>query len=328
MQINKHVWITWERQTRNRSMAKALRAEYLEYAYKKGMLRYVVLSSKTLFFLIKRKPEIVYFQNPSIVLGLVCAIYGLFFRRGKLVGDYHNCALNKSSPLFFVNKFIARHCSLVIVTNPSLESIVADMGGVAVSFPDPLPDVERFENEHLQKTKDIVFVTSWANDEPINEVLNAFIVSGLAKDEISLLMTGRPKFERLEHSQNYYEQRGIKFLGFVDESYYWSILKNSYFVIDLTTRDNCMVCGAYEALAVRRVLLLSENEASVNYFGKNVIYTNNTVDDIKQKLLFISRNISLLSDQVSETVFSVLEKQNNNIENIESLLKAYNQVKY
>lgn len=328
MQINKHVWITWERQTRNRSMAKAMQAEYVEYVFKKGLLRYIVLSFKTLFFLIKRKPEIVYFQNPSVVLGLVCALYGFFFLRVRLVGDYHNCALDKSSRLFFVNKFIARHCSLIIVTNPSLESIVADMGGVAVSFPDPLPDVERFEDEHFQKNKDIVFVTSWANDEPINEVLNAFVSSDLAKDGISLLMTGKPKFSQLENSQNFYEQRGIKFLGFIDESYYWSILKNAYFVIDLTTRDNCMVCGAYEALAVRRVLLLSENEASVNYFGKNVMYTNNTADDIEQKLLFMSSNISLLADQVAETVFSVLEKQNANIEKIGSFLKTHNQVKY
>ena len=57
----KHVWITWERQTRNRSMAKAMHAEYIEYAYKKGLLRYIVLSLKTLSFFIKRKPEIIYF---------------------------------------------------------------------------------------------------------------------------------------------------------------------------------------------------------------------------------------------------------------------------
>lgn len=320
----KHVWITWERQTRNRSMAKALQADYVEYTYKKGLLRYIVLSFRTLFFLISRKPEIVYFQNPSIVLGLVCTLYGFLFRRVRLVGDYHNCVLNESSPLHCVNKFIARNCSLVIVTNPSLEEIVRRMGCAAISFPDPLPDIESRTNEHLQVTKDIVFITSWASDEPINEVLNAFIASDLHNEGVSLLMTGRPKFDKLTNTQNYYDQRGVRFLGFVDEASYWAILKNAYFVIDLTTRDNCMVCGAYEALSVNRVLLLSENQASIDYFGDHVVYTSNTVDDIQSKLSFINSRIEALNDLVADTVNSVLEKQKNNVVKIMKLLKINN----
>ena len=317
----KHVWITWERQTRNRSMAKAVHAEYIEYAYKKGLLRYIVLSLKTLSFLIKRKPEIIYFQNPSVVLGLVCTLYGFFFRHVKLVGDYHNCALDESSRLFFLSKFIARHCSLVIVTNSSLEHIVAKMGGIAISFPDPLPDVGPFEGGHLQKTKDIVFVTSWANDEPINEVLSAFITSDLHNEGVSLLMTGRPRFDRLTSSQKFYNQHGIVFLGFVDEMRYWALLESAYFVIDLTTRENCMVCGAYEALAVERMLLLSGNKATTEYFGCGLTYTNNTVEDIREKLLFINSNIHNLNEQVFDVISLVVKKQSDNVQRIKSLLE-------
>lgn len=320
MQNKKQVWITWERQTRNRSMAKMLQASYIEYGFRKGLLRYFVLSFKTILFLVKNKPEVIYFQNPSVVLGMVCVLYGVFSKRPKLIGDYHNCALDESSRMFPVNAFIARYCALVIVTNPSLEIVVKRMKAVAVSCPDPLPDLE-IKVEKAQQNRSIVFVTSWADDEPINEVLNAYMESGLSDEGISLLITGRAKLNKLAFSQDHYERCGITFLGFVDEACYWMLLQSAYFVVDLTTRENCMVCGAYEALAVRRVLLLSNNTATTEYFGFNVTYTNNTQTDICEKLKFIHQNIALLNDRVNEIFISVTKKQHDNVNKIKSLVE-------
>jgi len=322
---DKHIWVTWERQTRNRSMAKVLQANYLEYTYKKGWFRYAILSLKTIWVLFKKKPEVIYFQNPSVVLGLVCVLYGALCRRVTLVGDYHNCALDDASWLFRVNAFIARRCLFVIVTNSSLEGVVTRMGGAAVSFPDPLPEVEQIGVENARKNTAIVFVTSWASDEPINEVLDAFIGAELRNAGASLLITGRPKFNKLVHLQDYYEQHDIKFMGFVDEASYWSLLKNAAFIIDLTTRDNCMVCGAYEALAVNRVLLLSGNQATRDYFGDGLVYTTNTRDDIQEKLLFMHNNIESLSDRVTGTVASVLKKQCENVMKIKYLVEKNSQ---
>lgn len=321
MSNHNHVWITWERQTRNRSMANALQASYVEYNYKKGWFRYIALTLKTVILLLKKRPEIIFFQNPSVVLGLVCVFFGALFKRTALVGDFHNCALDDSSRLFKINSFIARRCSLVIVTNPSLEKVVTSMGGVGVSFPDPLPDVEQYNSDVQEQSNSIVFVTSWANDEPINEVLDAFIEAKLSLVGVELLITGRPKFNTLSHSQDYYEKNHIVFLGFVAESTYWSLLKKAYFVIDLTTRDNCMVCGAYEALAVNRVLLLSGNKATTEYFGSGLVYTNNIKDDIREKLSYIQNNISYLCSGIVNVRTAVLKKQQENVENIKALLQ-------
>lgn len=321
MTNEKYIWITWERQTRNRSMANLMSARYVEFSYANKWLRYFVLSIKTLSFFIKNKPEVIFFQNPSVVLGLVCVFYGSICRKTFLIADYHNCALDTSSRLYGVNSFIAKRSRFVIVTNPSMESVVSGMGGKSISFPDPLPEVDGDQARSVERSKNILFVTSWANDEPINEVLDAFIDAGLCKSGISLLMTGRPKFSNLAHDKNHYETFGVTFLGFVSEQEYWSLLGSAYFVIDLTTRDNCMVCGAYEALAVNRPLLLSNNKATINYFGSGLIYTDNTKEDIQNKITYMCGNIELLNARVLETVGAVLVKQHENVLNIKHLIK-------
>lgn len=321
MANEKCIWVTWERQTRNRSMANLLSARYVEYSCANKWLRYFVLSIKTLSLFIRNKPEVIFFQNPSVVLGLVCVFYGSLFRKTFLIADYHNCALDVSSRLYAVNSFIARRSRFVIVTNPSMESVVLKMGGKSISFPDPLPEVDGNQVTNAEQSKNIFFVTSWASDEPINEVLDAFIDSELWRSGVTLLMTGRPKFPKLVHDKKHYESFGITFLGFVSEHDYWSLLSGAFFVIDLTTRDNCMVCGAYEALAVRRPLLLSNNQATTDYFGPGLIYTNNTKQDIQEKLSYMYSNIGFLNARVLETVGAVLVKQNENVLNIKCLIK-------
>jgi hypothetical protein len=44
--------------------------------------------------------------------------------------------------------------------------------------------------------------------------------------------------------------------------------------------DNCLVCGAYEAIAVARPLLLSRNDASVELFRDFAVFTNNDAQSI------------------------------------------------
>ena len=74
----------------------------------------------------------------------------------------------------------------------------------------------------------------------------------------------------------------VHFTGLLDEAEYWRLLQTADAVIDLTLMDNCLVCGAYEALAVRKPMFLSNNLSGMELFGASVPDTDNRAGDIRR----------------------------------------------
>lgn len=264
------------------------------------------LGIKTIQMLWSEKHEVVFFQNPSIMLGLICALYKKFNRKCLVVGDFHNAALD-SGKLESINAFIARSIDITLVSNKNLFARVRDMGGRPFAFPDPIPLPQESHSIRTDNGRYILFISSWADDEPINNVLDAFILSELWKDSIELRVTGKVKASRLNKPIEQYESHGIRFLGFVSEADYWAQLTSASLNVDLTTREDCLVCGAYEAIAVCAPILLSNNEASVSYFGKYAQFTDNSVADIKNNMLHVINNQQLIHIGNRENRESYLE---------------------
>jgi len=283
------VWITWERQTRNISMSSLLGTHYFELkSNSKGIVRYIQHSFKTLYFLFSDKPEVVYFQTPSIVLGVCCVLYKKIFGKCKLVGDFHNAAFKKQPAILYaINKFICRNSDVTLISNPFLVELVHEMSGAAQVFPDPIPEPELPSQLVSDNQKYLLLICSWADDEPVNDIIDAFVLSELKQSGYLLCITGRKKTGVLNREDNFYTSNGIEFTGFVDEVKYWDLLRAAQAVIDLTTRKDCLVCGAYESLAVCTPVILSNNQASVEYFSGFAIFTDNSVDDLSRKILLV-----------------------------------------
>jgi glycosyltransferase involved in cell wall biosynthesis len=297
------VWLTWEHQTRNKSMAALLSVEYGEFISNRSRLfRYIELSFKTLNYLVSKRPQVIFFQNPSIVLACLCVCYSKLWGNCMLVGDFHNIALVKTK-IHKLNCFVSRNIDFTLVSNENLLKDVVAMGGRGYVMPDPIPEHEFESSNAIEQHKQyILFISSWASDEPINEVIAGYINSSSFDDGIRLLVTGRKKIEKLDFDESYYSSRGIEFLGFVDEARYWSLLQNSLLNIDLTTRDDCLVCGAYESLAVGAPILLSNNNASVSYFDKAALFTDNTSDDIAIKIKDAVKNTTVYRSQTTQAL--------------------------
>ena len=313
------IWLTWERQTRNLSMSKHLNAEYIELKHSGSRLvRYVLLSIKTLMILRERNPRVIYFQNPSIILGLVCAIVKIIKPKITVIGDFHNIALAKSK-IAFINKFICRNIDLTLVSNSFLLSRVNEMGGKGLAFPDPLPN-HHVKSSNRVSEQFILFISSWAEDEPINEVLSAYIKSGLLERKVKIYVTGRIKPEKLTNPVQYYEDRGATFCGFVDEEHYWQLLYTSLFNVDLTTRDDCLVCGAYESLSLGQPVLLSGNTASRDYFESFGIYTDNSIEDLCRKFISMVDDHANIKLQMSSAVRYFRQKDCESKRKLESFL--------
>ena len=90
------------------------------------------------------------------------------------------------------------------------------------------------------------------------------------------------------------------FTGFVPEDRFIGLLRAVDVVMDLTTRDNCLVCGAYEGVAAGKPLILSDSQATREYFSRGVVYTTNTPESIEQCLRDALAARVRLADEIAQ----------------------------
>jgi hypothetical protein len=70
--------------------------------------------------------------------------------------------------------------------------------------------------------------------------------------------------------------------------------------IVLSERENCLLCCAYETVAVEKPMILSKKEALMKYFNKGVIYSENVSDDIAKAIYIVLGKIETLSSQIRQ----------------------------
>jgi hypothetical protein len=70
--------------------------------------------------------------------------------------------------------------------------------------------------------------------------------------------------------------------------------------IDLTTREHCLVCGAYESVAVEKPMILSNTKALKDYFNRGAIYTEHTTESMRKAILEVVKKKTALAAQIKE----------------------------
>ncbi len=288
-----NIWITWENQTRNRGMASLTKSDFFELTSNKPrLIRYAALSFRTLAIIVRRRPRVVYCQNPSIVLALLCLLSKAIFRH-KIVVDQHNSGLfpleGESPMLQAVADFIVKRCDVSIVSNRHLAEHVEELGGTAVVIPDPLPDLEAGPPSAeiasiISGRTTATVICGWAKDEPFDAILTT---ARLFEDtDMQFLFTGKPP-ESIRRSQL---PSNVKLLGFVCREDYIFLLKNSDLAIILTLRENCLNCGAYEALEAGSPAVLSDTTALRENFSAGFEFASAEPESLKEAISRILKN--------------------------------------
>jgi glycosyltransferase involved in cell wall biosynthesis len=161
-----------------------------------------------------------------------------------------------------------------------LENQVSEYRGVPFVLPDPIPSEIHASHDVKEHngSRYVVFICTWASDEPYDQVIKA--ASQIKTENVSVRITGKPP----EGIRNSKLGDRVYLEGFVSESKYIKLISNAALVIDLTTRTDCLVCGAYEAAAVGTPCLLSSNKCSEELFFKGYLFTDNDASSIAEKI--------------------------------------------
>jgi glycosyltransferase involved in cell wall biosynthesis len=151
---------------------------------------------------------------------------------------------------------------VTIVTNDALATDVTDAGGYALTLPDRLPAVpdSGAEQPDTGEPVDIVVVATFRPDEPIAAIMAA----AEKTPTVRIAVTG-PAIRYRETSAPV--PPNVRLTGFLPDPSYWQLLARASVVCDLTLKPDCLVCGAYEALAVGKPMVLSDNPPTRELFG-------------------------------------------------------------
>jgi glycosyltransferase involved in cell wall biosynthesis len=201
----------------------------------------------------------------------------------RLVSDAHYGGVTTGGLSWMPQRlldFHNAHVDLAVVTNERHARFVSSLGTRTYVCQDPLPDIPNtFESHPALGDRSVLLICSFAADEPYQAAFEAF--RELHQEGFTLFVSGNYRKTGTDLLSRF---PWVRFLGFLPTIEYYAYLLSASVVMDLTTVEDCLVCGAYEALAVKKPLILSKTTALSEYFGNAVVLTDNTSEGIRQSV--------------------------------------------
>ena len=190
-------WAPYSR--RNQSMADefAMQAHCIHYLkYQRPFyapFKYILQAIHTFVLLLRKKPDIVFVQDPPIFASLIVCIYTLFtFGRTRFIIDAHSGALLHPwwEPFRGLQKVVYRRAQTVITTNQTLTNRIKSWKANSITITGPPIRIPPGPTKELDNTWfNLVLVNTFSADEPLPLVLEA--VTDLP--EVHLFVTGNTK---------------------------------------------------------------------------------------------------------------------------------------
>ena len=294
------VWAPFSIRAQNLSERLNAKLFLLNYKFKKKIytpIKYPLLFAKTLNILTKEKPDIIIIQIPPIFCITPVILYKKFLAKKKrqcsIVIDAHTGAFGKPwSYLKPLNKVLMKASRLLIITNKQLQNkVFRDYNINTTVLDDRIPNPKRSSydnNEYKDKyakqgasyTNKIAFVCSFAPDEPLENVIT---VAALLP-AVQFYITG--DHSRIQNKKQILDRKtgNVIFTGFMGYDEYIYLLQFVDAVIVLTNRDQTMLSGAYETMAVGKPLITSNWDCLQQYYNKGTICTDNSPEGIKKAI--------------------------------------------
>jgi len=321
--MKSRIWITWENQRRSIELAKHFGCELFIVDYK-GKGRYFLSIAKTLQILFKKKPEVLFVQNPSMVLAAVACLYGIVTRVPVVVDRHSNFMLTnkKRSALYVVvfsmlNYLTIKFASLTIITNKYIADIVKENRGTPFILPDKIPTLQKSKDVHLDGKYNFLVISSFAADEPIGNVIEAF---NTLDESFRCYITGNCK--KADRSLIESASERVVFTGFLAEQDYMDMVFAVDGIIVLTEVDYTMLCGCYEATYACKPLITSDKSVLTDYF-RGALFIDNSAESIRSAVIKVSENLNSYTDSVKLMKQELVPRWDEMSRNLERLIQKF-----
>lgn len=271
------LWIAWNAHRRTTGLCAAWDVPlHVIRSRRGGVARWLEQMVATLGLLRREKPHVLFVPNPSLALSTL-AVLGRRLYKYYLVVDAHNEGIRpfhrRGALVRWMTRRVLNRADATIVSNAALADDVHGAGGRPLVLPDCLPEPPALRDAVAEAAPQVVVIATFWGDEPIAEIMAA----AAAMPAVSFAFTGdTARFLRsgIEPPDN------VRLTGFLPDAEYWHLLAAAAVVCDLTLKSDCLVCGAYEALAAGKSMVLSDNPPTRDIFGPAAVLTGSTAEEI------------------------------------------------
>ncbi|HUP76704.1 MAG TPA: glycosyltransferase [Acidimicrobiales bacterium] len=258
-----------------------------------GFVKYPVQAALTAGELLRRRPRVIFVQSPPSFAVMVAGAYAWLFRRSYVI-DAHSDAFQSSYWMWprWLHRLSLRRAVATIVTNEAFAASVTAAGGTPIvirDIPTSFPEGGVFQGAD----RSIVVVSTFAVDEPLQEVLRA----AATLPEVTFYVTGDSRRYRGSLDDL---PANVRFTGFLSSPDYYALLRSSAAVMCLTTRDNTMQRGACEALSLGKPIITSDWPLLRTYFDRGTVHVDNTSARIAAAVREVRARPDHYQDEVSQ----------------------------
>ncbi len=158
---------------------------------------------------------------------------------------------------------------------------------------DPYLDLPQSEPFRVKPGFNVAFVSTFAQDEPLDAVLEA----ARMLPDVNFYITG----DKRKKPASFFEDAptNVSFTGFLDpDKQYPGLLRAVDAVMVLTTRNYTLQLGGCEATAVGKPLVTSDWPYLREVFPKGTVYVTDTADSIRAGLLQLKQDYDRLSEEI------------------------------
>lgn len=264
-------------------------------------IRYLMQFIKTLSILVREKPRIVFITNPPIFAVLSVYIYCIF-KNCKYVIDSHSGAFHEKWGRFvFLHKYLSRKALINIVTNDHYFRIYKEWCANSIIISDVVAEYENLVLVPLEGLFNIIVINSFAEDEPLCEIIES------ANDfpNIHFYITGNINEADKNIIKN--AKYNIHFTGFLPDTDYFNLFYSCQAAMVLTKRDNTMQQGAYEAVSLKKPMILSNWKILKDTYPVSAVFVNSEKESINIGIKKIFENYNKYRCE-SDYIYSIRKK--------------------
>jgi glycosyltransferase involved in cell wall biosynthesis len=263
--------------------------------YATVLFKYVAQAIRTLRILFRERPACVFVMTPPVVACLPVWVYARLTGASYVI-DAHTGAFvdPRWKPILFIHKWFSRAARTTIVTNEYMKGIVESWRASATLVRDVPVCFAEPSATRLDGSCNMTLVSTFTPDEPID----LFFSAAARLPDISFHVTGNHRHAdpRVLASK----PPNVRLTGFLTDADYVGLLLASDAVICLTTRDNTMQRGAYEAVYLGRPVITSNFDLLRRHFYKGTVHVDGSVDSLVAGVRRMQANLERFSAEVRD----------------------------
>ncbi len=226
---------------------------------------------KTARILRRERSDTVFVMTPPLVAAMPAFWYAWRYRK-QVVLDAHTAAFlhPRWRRLQWLQRLMCRKAVTTLVHNDRIAQIVRDGGGPTTMVTD-VPVIFRNAEPFVRPAGfAAAVICSFNYDEPLPAILDAARLT----PDVRYYVTGNPRHLPSHLARDL--PSNVTLTGFLSTSAYGGLISGADVVLTLTTRDNTMLRGAYEAIYQGTPVIVSHWQLLREAFPEGAIHVDNT----------------------------------------------------